>query len=263
MSHRARTFFLIGLGIILLTLFCVLAFSISTKIFLFERIDSFDAQVQSLVRDNATIPGAQMMYFFTNLANQEVVIISLVSLFILLFLFRERTLAVLFVGGFALSVFLSTYLKILLLRVRPTSEIFSITQGGYAFPSGHSILAVMFYGFLGYVLVHSAHKQWQKILITSVSGIVIFLIGLSRIYLGVHWASDVVGGWLVGAIILIILIFIFRHFHKNDDITIQLTWGWKLALAIAIVVAVAGAISYFYVTQASELRSIMDSVPIQ
>lgn len=263
MSHRARIFFLSSLGVVFLTLFCVLAFSISTKTFLFERIDVFDAQVQSVVRDNATIPGARVMYFFTNLANQEVIIVSLVSLCILLFLFRERILAALFVGGVALSVFLSTYLKILLLRVRPTSEIFSITQGGYAFPSGHSILAVMFYGFLGYILVHSAHKQWEKVLITFSTVIVIFLIGLSRIYLGVHWASDVIGGWLIGSIILIILIFVFRHFHKNDDITIKLQWGWKLALAIFLVVAVAGVISYFYVTEAVELRSIMDSVPIQ
>ncbi|MDQ3014797.1 MAG: phosphatase PAP2 family protein [bacterium] len=263
MPHRSRTLLLCVYAVLAVLIFSLLACSISKKNLVFEQITSFDTQVHEIVENTSSITGARVFYFFTNLANKEVVAIALIALTLLLLVLGEKVLAVLFIIGTFTSVFASTYFKILFLRVRPTTEFVVITQGGYAFPSGHSILAMMFYGFIGYILVHSARHVWQKYLITAITAATIFLIGISRVYLGVHWASDVVAGWLLGSVILIVLMFIFRHFHTKDDITIHLAWGWRLAVSITIVIALVCVISYFYVTQAVEFRSIMDSVPIQ
>lgn len=96
-------------------------------------------------------------------------------------------------------------IKHLIKRDRPlfTSIIF---EDGFSFPSGHSLIAVSFYGILAFFLTKKFRKKWQKIIIWMSAIIFIFLISFSRIYLGVHWLSDTIGGIIGGLIWLIIMI---------------------------------------------------------
>lgn len=99
-------------------------------------------------------------------------------------------------------------LKNTFLRERPTG-INIISETGYSFPSGHSLTAMAFYGFIIYLIYKSNIKN-KKIYIILL-GLIIFLIGISRIYLGVHFATDVLAGFIISIIFLICYIHVLER----------------------------------------------------
>lgn len=105
------------------------------------------------------------------------------------------------------DVVLNIVLKNIFRRQRPT-DLMIIEESGYSFPSGHTMIAVIFYGFIIYLISKSKYKNKTKIIINTLLTILILLIGISRIYLGVHYATDVIASYLIGISYLII----FTHF---------------------------------------------------
>ncbi len=95
--------------------------------------------------------------------------------------------------------------KLVFQRARP--EEFSVyTESLFSFPSGHAAIAVVLYGFIAYMLSENAKHWFMRIGIVIVTFCTIALIGISRLYLGVHYFSDVVGGYLLGLLWLMIAI---------------------------------------------------------
>ena len=118
-----------------------------------------------------------------------------------LWFYGRRLESVLFIGGIgstAVAVFL---LKLLTDRARPAlSSLLHETSA--AFPSGHAALSLFFFGFLSYLLSRRFQKKRYSLLIFAAGFAIAGLIGTSRIYLNVHWLSDVLGGFaLAGAIL--------------------------------------------------------------
>jgi len=101
-------------------------------------------------------------------------------------------------------VFMLNYiLKLIFSRARPI-DINIITETGYSFPSGHAMISLAIYGFLAYLLWKSDYK-YKKIGV-SLLVLLIVLIGISRIYLGVHYTSDVIAGFIVSLGYLLLFI---------------------------------------------------------
>ena len=101
-------------------------------------------------------------------------------------------------------------------RIRPV-DINLIEETSYSFPSGHSLTAMAFYGFIIY-LIYKSNLKYKKLLITLLS-ILILLIGLSRVYLGVHFITDVLGGFTFSIFYLILFIELTKKHiktNKND-----------------------------------------------
>jgi undecaprenyl-diphosphatase len=94
-------------------------------------------------------------------------------------------------------------LKQLFQRKRPLSPLLKAAKG-LSFPSGHAIMAVTFYGLLIYIIQHTIDVDWLKFLITFLLIILVILIGFSRVYLRVHYTSDVLGGFIIGLLWLLI-----------------------------------------------------------
>jgi undecaprenyl-diphosphatase len=94
--------------------------------------------------------------------------------------------------------------KELFRRGRPLNAL--IFESSFSFPSGHAIMGVVFFGLVVYLFVKKDYKVWGIV----VASLLILLIGLSRIYLRVHWFTDVFAGFVLGGIILVICIFFFR-----------------------------------------------------
>ena len=109
---------------------------------------------------------------------------------------------------------LNQLLKRILRRPRPT-EFRIVEETGYSFPSGHSITSMVFYGYLVYLTYKYINNKKIKIPLIIFLVLLIPTIGLSRIYLGVHYASDVLCGFLLGIIYLILFISISKKYLEK------------------------------------------------
>ena len=96
-------------------------------------------------------------------------------------------------------------------RPRPT-EFRLIEETGYSFPSGHSMISLAFYGYLIYLIYKYINNKHLKRILIIILSTLICIIGVSRIYLGVHYTSDVLGGFLISIAYLIIYIELINKF---------------------------------------------------
>ncbi|MFA5996697.1 MAG: phosphatase PAP2 family protein [Candidatus Paceibacterota bacterium] len=106
-------------------------------------------------------------------------------------------------------------LKTLIARARPDGLIPSIIETTYSFPSGHAVAAMAFYGFIAFFLARHYREHTRKIVV--VTALLILSIGFSRLYLGVHFPSDVIAGFALGGIWLFIGIWTVRTLQSRTD----------------------------------------------
>lgn len=120
--------------------------------------------------------------------------------------------------GFAVAIIgagaASYAIKMLVGRMRPSGLIPSFIETSSSFPSGHAMFAMALYGFLAFLLCKKYTKHTA--LITALATILILAIGFSRLYLGLHFPSDVIAGYLLGGLCFIIGIKISALRIKND-----------------------------------------------
>ena len=107
-----------------------------------------------------------------------------------------------------LPLVLNLALKELAARPRPDTALALVEETGYAFPSSHTVFATAFYGALIYLLSHWGAFRGRPALRRGMQGalaLFVLAVGASRVYLGVHWPSDVIGGFLFGGLCLVAL----------------------------------------------------------
>ncbi|WP_050615272.1 phosphatase PAP2 family protein [Bacillus testis] len=105
-------------------------------------------------------------------------------------------------------------LKNMIQRERP--DIFPIIEeSGYSFPSGHSMGSLIFYATLAIILAKISRRKWVDSIIIAFFVLLVLAIGISRIYLGVHYPSDVIGGYTAGAFWVLICWFIFDFYEER------------------------------------------------
>ena len=98
-------------------------------------------------------------------------------------------------GGVAVIIAIT---KLLVARSRPPIRLQLVSAHGAAFPSGHSAESIACYGVLAWIIIQLAPSRLVRVSACVAAGVIAFAVGCSRLYLGVHWASDVVSGWFVG-----------------------------------------------------------------
>lgn len=133
-------------------------------------------------------------------------IIWLLILTIILVIFiKNKKIKILICSNLVIITLLNQVLKFILERPRPT-EYRIINETGYSFPSGHSMVSMAFYGFLIYLIYKYVKNKYLKVFSICGMSLLIVMIGISRIYLGVHYTSDVIGGFLISISYLIVFI---------------------------------------------------------
>ena len=100
------------------------------------------------------------------------------------------------------SILLNIIFKWIIQRDRPLED-FLIIESGYSFPSGHSMVSMAYYGLIIYFIYKKVEDKRVRNVLMILIGLLILAIGFSRIYLGVHFASDVIGGFLISIIYLV------------------------------------------------------------
>ena len=144
----------------------------------------------------------------TNFGGAIFLIVVTIVLFILI---KNKKIRLSIFSNLVIITILNQLLKRILQRPRPT-EYRIIEETGYSFPSGHSMISMAFYGYLIYLIykyVKNKYIKWISIVLLS---ILICAVGISRIYLGVHYTSDVLGGFLISISYLIIYISAINKF---------------------------------------------------
>ena len=140
--------------------------------------------------------------FITNFGGAIFLIIATIILFILI---KNKKIGFSIISNLVIVTILNQLLKNILQRPRP-NEFRIIEETGYSFPSGHSMVSMAFYGYLIYLIYKYVKNKYLKWILIVLLSILICTIGISRIYLGVHYTSDVLGGFLISISYLVIYI---------------------------------------------------------
>jgi undecaprenyl-diphosphatase len=138
----------------------------------------------------------QGLTFLGSIGFLSALFIFLTIVFLVAGLQRSAVWLAVAAGG---SVVLDVSLKLAFHRPRPV-PFFGTTPLTYSFPSGHALSSLCFYGVLAGLCVTQMHNRAARIMIWILSGLLVAGIGLSRIYLGVHYPTDVIAGYLAGSI---------------------------------------------------------------
>lgn len=178
--------------------------------------DVFDNVMIWLVRYFASPALDRVMIFITDLGYglpYFVVVVTVFSLIAYLKRWLEaEALAICLAGG----AFLNYLLKHLFERTRP--DLFRVVEAaGYSFPSGHAMISLCFYGMVAFLIVRNIQNKPGRILVISGFSLLIAAIGVSRIYLGAHYPTDVVAGFAAGSMWLAFCISLLMWWEKKKE----------------------------------------------
>lgn len=179
------------------------------------KIEIFDSYIYSMISKLINPTMTSIVKVITNFADPIfVVIFALVFSYIVGIRKKDKKTAILFCLNLVIVALLNYALKNIFMRTRP-ELINIIKESGYSFPSGHSSISVAMYGYLIYLINTRCDNKKIKILSTVLFSVLISIIGLTRIYLGVHFASDVIAAFLITLSYLIIYTHITNAISKN------------------------------------------------
>lgn len=140
----------------------------------------------------------------------------LIICFVAVFFMPSKEYRVPMLLNLILAVLLNLGIKNVFARTRPTEVIALMVESGYSFPSGHTMAAVCFYGFLIFLILRLGHSKLSRIL-SGFLLLLIALVGISRIYLGVHYASDVLAGLCISVSYLIVYTTFVKKFMEHPN----------------------------------------------
>lgn len=181
---------------------------------------SFDSYIMSYIYEIRNPSITQVMLLFTSLSSKVVFII--ISAFIIFYSYAKRKKYILiYLFTIYLGVVINFLLKIFFQRPRPDFSL--IHENSYSFPSGHAMNGFILYITFSYFIFRESNSLKLKILTAVLSVIIILCIGISRIYLGVHYPSDVIAGYFAGfiwltSVIIFEKIIIFKRLYNRSKI---------------------------------------------
>jgi membrane-associated phospholipid phosphatase len=206
-----------AVGIVLFLLCAGAFFALAEDVTSGEPIVQFDLAMVNAVHAHTSPTLIPIMLLISISGSQIPTLVTaiLVSYFVWKRRGYDLALLVLAVGGAEL-VNLST--KSFFHRVRPSFTDPITSAGGFSFPSGHAMGAMVFYGWLAYWLWHDNPRTIPRVVVGAIFPVIVVLVGFSRIYLGVHYPSDVVGGYAAGLAWLALTISgmeVLRAWHRK------------------------------------------------
>ncbi|HEU5167515.1 MAG TPA: phosphatase PAP2 family protein [Chitinophagaceae bacterium] len=169
-----------------------------------------DMMIFDKIKPQVNTINNNFMLFITFLGKHQFLIpANLILIFYFLVVKKQTWFSIRVITIAISSLVLMLLLKQLFQRKRPLSPLLKAAKG-LSFPSGHAIMAVTFYGLFIYILQHSITIDWLKWFLTIIVFVLIVLIGFSRIYLRVHYASDVAAGFVIGLLWLLLSLTVLK-----------------------------------------------------
>lgn len=220
-----------------------------------DPLTQVDTRIANLVPSIRTEEQTSFFSFITSLANVETIGVLLLVVGGILWYRRLRLSAGIFIVVSLGAEVINYALKYLVGRARPEQSLSIIHEGGYSFPSGHVMAATVAFGLLAYYLYAATKSSIAKFLILISYISTVFLVALSRIYLGVHYPSDVIASALFGGFILSIAIGTIEiaSRYKLAGITREKIFDKRIYLAVPVVLVFAFVAHSFLI----KIRPIM------
>lgn len=204
---------------IILSIFSLLFFVFITNAVLQKQTNLIDQSVSNFLYSLRS-PLLTKAMLFTSFLGEQIVIAGSVLIVIFLTRARHRKETFIFPLLLVMGLVVSSLLKIIFKVPRPTADPL-LALDTYSFPSGHALNAFLFYATIAYFVYHFTKRKLTALLVSITALIVILLVGISRIYLGVHHPSDVLAGYDVGLSLFVTTIVIdktidyFRMIREN------------------------------------------------
>lgn len=195
--------------LVCLGIFTVIAWQISVKDVL-----AFDTVIREWFYSIRTDGLTAVLKVITYMGNWQ----SVTALCIILLLLPKTRIhfgVPVSVGAACASFLNNKLVKHIFQRPRPDESLHLIEQGGYSFASGHSITSMVVFGLLIYLVRKYIDDKKKANILTVLLAVPLIFIGLSRIYMGVHFPTDVLAGWSLGLAILMILISIGETYSSR------------------------------------------------
>lgn len=172
---------------------CMVFFLAILEDILDHEIKNFDILGYNIISKSISEYVTPIAKIITKLGNPGSLILITIILFLVI---KNKRIKWAIPINLVCSAILNITLKNIIQRPRPI-EYRIIDENGYSFPSGHSMISMAFYGFLIYLIYKNVKNKYIKVISILLLSTLILLIGISRIYLGVHYTSDVIGGFLL------------------------------------------------------------------
>lgn len=191
----------------------LIVFLLLTILVLTGSMKSFDSSIYNFLINLRSKPMDIFMKTITKFGNtMSVIIILAIFVFIL-----KKDDGYLLVMNTICVVSANQVLKHIIRRPRP-DHLRLVKEKGFSFPSGHSMVSIALYGILIYIVNKNIKNKTLKIILISLLSLLILFIGLSRIYVGVHYPSDVLSGYILATVITILVIDYYNtHFRGNKN----------------------------------------------
>lgn len=191
---------------------CLAIFAIFTYKVVADKTIYIDDAVYNYISNNIISENrTNIVKVITNITSPLMVIITALILVIVI---KDKKIKISLVINLLGVTIINNLIKVIVARPRPDINRL-VTETGYSFPSGHSITSMVFYGYLVYLIYKYIDNKKIKIPLMIFLILLIPIIGLSRIYLGVHYTSDVLCGFLLGIVYLILFISISKKYLER------------------------------------------------
>ena len=200
-----------NINYLLIIVIVVLLFKV-IEIFFFQEIQIFDNRIinlfqQHILNDNLT----DVMKYITLFGDKVCLTIIILSLILLL---KNKKYSLYMLINVLWAVLINKVVKYSFKRARPFEKL--IAETGYSFPSGHAMCSIAFYGLFIYFIIKTKMKNVYKYLFSFCFSLLVIIIGISRIYLNVHYFSDVVGGFILGVLSLTFIINMIEDYEGGN-----------------------------------------------
>lgn len=179
---------------------------------------NIDTAISLFVIEHRTVMATNFFVIVTRFADSKVIVGALVIIAIIFFMKKEYWSIFRFVGISGACAALNTTIKLIVNRARPSfSQL--LYESSSSFPSGHSSASFSFYGNLALYLYMKVEQKWLRGLIILFGTAMILIIGFSRIYLGVHWFSDILAGYATAGYSMLMFYFLTTKYVSSTPVS--------------------------------------------
>jgi undecaprenyl-diphosphatase len=205
-NAKFRNGLYLTIGFVIISFFTYVFFNLIEDLVGEVALSNFDHNLLNNVQNIRTAFLNRFMLFITHFGDWQIILFAAISLFLILAILKKWKYIIALASSTIIGEIFVYTVKIIIKRQGPPLRYSLFLEHDYSFPSGHSFFAIAFYGLIFYFIYKFLKNKYLKVLSIFIGFMLAILIGFSRIYLGIHWPSDVFASFSSGIVLLTLII---------------------------------------------------------